>query len=266
LLVRSALLPADAGTGFVPIDLETRNYLYIWVRRFTSWAVFGYAVPEAAWWLGIPGALYALLLKTVGLVLTVLAIIFLLQNRATVAAWIAGEPAAGSGWSRVRRTLGETWHLLAILYIIGAYLIYALHMEGGFTYVLLRATLLSLVLIVAARLLVSFVQHLSRRGFALKPELKAQFPTLEQRANRYIPILTGLVGAVIYLLAFLAVLQAWNVAAFSWFGSDLGRRMTGHALSIGLVLVIALAIWEVSASAIERYLSAIDARDVPRRA
>jgi small conductance mechanosensitive channel len=263
-IVRSVLLPADTGTAFVPIDLETRNYLYIWLRRFTFWAVFGYAVPEAAWWLGIPGALYALMLKTVGLVLAILAIIFLLQNRSTIAAWITGEPAASSGWSRVRRTLGETWHLLAILYIVGAYLIYALHIEGGFTYVL-RATLLSLILIVAARLLVNFVQRLSRRGFSIKPELKAQFPTLEQRANRYIPILTGLASAVIYIAAFLAVLLAWNVAAFTWFGTDLGRRTTGHALAIGIILVIALAIWEVSASAIERYLSAIDARDVPRR-
>ena len=263
-LVRSVLLPADAGTAFIPVDLETRNYLYIWLRRFTFWAVFGYAVPEAAWWLGIPGALYALMLKTIGLVLAVLAIIFLLQNRSTVAAWIAGEPSASSGWSRIRRTLGETWHLLAILYIVGAYLIYALHMEGGFTYVL-RATLLSLILIVAARLLVGFVQRVSRHGFSIKPELKAQFPTLEQRANRYIPILTGLVSAVIYVGAFLAVLQAWNVAAFAWFGTDFGRRMTGHALSIGIILVVALAIWEMSASAIERYLSAMDARDVPRR-
>jgi small-conductance mechanosensitive channel len=262
--IRSVLLPADSGSVFVPIDLETRIYLYIWVRRFTFWGIFGYAVPEAAWWLGIPGALYALMLKTVGLVLAVLAIIFLLQNRATVAAWIAGEPAAASGWSRVRRTLSESWHLLAILYIIAAYLIYALHMEGGFAYVL-RATLSSLVLIVAARLLVSFAQRLSRRGFAIKPELKAQFPTLEQRANRYLPILTGLVSAVIYIVALLAILQAWNFAAFAWFTSDLGRRMTGHALAIGMVLVIALALWELSASAIERYLAAIDGRDVPRR-
>jgi small conductance mechanosensitive channel len=264
-IVKWVLLPADSGTVFLPIAPETRNYVYIWVRRFTFWGIFGYALPEAAWWLGIPGALYALLLKTVGLVLAVLAIIFILQNRMTVAAWIAGEPkAASSGWSRVRRTLGETWHLLAILYITGAYLIYALHMEGGFTYVL-RATLLSLILIIAARLLVSLVQRWSRRGFAIKPELKAQFPTLEQRANRYVPILMGLVSVVIYFLALLAVLQAWNIAAFAWFGSDLGRRMTGQALAIGMVLVIALALWEVSASAIERYLSAIDARDVPRR-
>ncbi len=263
-VVRSLLLPADTGTVFLPITGETRNYLFIWVRRFTFWAIFGYAVPQAAWWLGVPGALYALMLKAAGFVLAVLAIIFVLQNRASIAAWIAGAPSGGSGWGRVRRTLGETWHLFAILYIIAAYLIYALHIEGGSAYVL-RATVLSLVIIVAARLFVGFVQKLSARGFAVKPELKAQFPTLEQRVNRYIPILTGLSAGILYILAALAVLQAWNIAAFAWFASDLGRRMTGSALSIALVLIIALALWEISASAIERRLSAIDASDVPRR-
>ena len=131
-VVRSVLLPTDAGAVFVPIDAETRNYLYIWARRFTFWAIFGYAVPEACWWLGVPGAHYALMLKAVGLVLAVLAVIFLLQNRAAVALWIAGEVASTSGWARVRRSLGEIWHLLAILYIVGLYLIYALHIEGGF--------------------------------------------------------------------------------------------------------------------------------------
>ena len=263
-VVRSALLPADLGPVFVPLDAETRNYLYIWVRRFVFCALFGYSVPEAAWWLGIPGALYALILKAVALILSVLTVIFLLQNRATVAAWIAGEPRGASGWGRLRRTLAETWHLFAILYIVGIYLIYALHMEGGFSYVL-RVTVLSLVIIIAARLLARFVQSLSRRGFAIKPELKAQFPTLEQRANRYIPILTGLASGIIYMLALLAVLQAWNVDAFAWFGSELGRRVTENALSIGVVLIIALALWEISASGIERYLITIDTSDAPRR-
>src|ERR1700730_9962133 len=263
-VVRSVLLPPDAGAVFVPIDAETRNYLYIWVRRFTFWAIYGYAVPEAAWWLGVPGALYALMLKVVGLVLTVLAIIFLLQNRASIAGWIAGEPVGTAGWARIRRSLGEIWHLLAILYIIGIYLIYALHIEGGSLYVL-RATVLSLLVIVAAHLLVRFVQGLSRRGFAIKPELRVQFPTLEHRANRYVPILTGLLSFVVYVLAALTVLQAWNFGAFAWFGSDLGRRMTGNALSIAMVLIVALALWEIFASAIERSLSAIDASDSPRR-
>jgi small-conductance mechanosensitive channel len=263
-VLKSVLLPADTGTIFVPVDAETRNYLYIWARRFTFWTIFGYAVPKAAWWLGIPGALYALMLKAVALMLAVLSIIFLLQNRAVIARWISGEDAGNSGWARVRHTLGEIWHLFAILYIVAIYLIYALQIEGGFVYVL-RATILSLVVLVVARLLIRVIQGLSRRGFAIKPVLKAQFPTLEQRANRYIPILSGLSSGLIYALAFLAILQTWNVGAFAWLASDMGRRMGENALSIGIVLVVALALWELSASAIERYLAAVDAGDLPRR-
>jgi len=263
-IARNVLLPADTGTVFVPLDAETRNYLYIWVRRFTLWAVFGYAVPEAAWWLGVPGAIYALMLNAAGLVLALLAIIFMLQNRAQIAKWIAGKPATASGWGRVRRSFAEIWPVLAVLYISGIYLIYALRIQGGFVYVA-RATTLSLIVVVAAQVLVRFIRELSRRGFAVSPELKAQFPTLEQRANRYIPILTGLIGFVVYLLAALTVLQAWSVGAFAWLGSDLGRRIIGNALSIGLELFVALALWEIFASAIERYLSGIDASGTPRR-
>jgi small-conductance mechanosensitive channel len=261
---RNLLLPADTGAVFVPLDAETRNYLYIWIRRFVFWAVFGYAVPEAAWWLGAPGAVYGLMLNIAGLVLALLTIIFLLQNRAPIARWIAGTRAAASGWGRIRRSLAEIWPVLAVLYVCGIYLIYALRIEGGFLYVT-RATTLSLVVIVVAQLIVRFIRELSRRGFAVSPELKAQFPTLEHRANRYLPILTGLTGAVVYILAALTVLQAWNIAAFAWLGSDVGRRLTGSLLSIGIVLVVAIAVWETVASAIERYLSAIDEGDMPRR-
>jgi moderate conductance mechanosensitive channel len=263
-IARNVLLPADTGAVFVPLDAETRNYLYIWIRRFVFWAVFGYAVPEAAWWLGAPGAVYALMLNIAGLVLALLAIVFLLQNRAPIARWIAGTSAAASGWGRIRRSLAEIWPVLAVLYVCGIYLIYALRIEGGFLYVT-RATTLSLVVIVVAQLLVRFIRELSRRGFAVSPELKAQFPTLEHRANRYLPILTGLTSAVVYLLAALTVLQAWNIGAFAWLGSDVGRRLTGSLLSIGIVLVVAIAVWETVASAIERYLNAVDEGDVPRR-
>lgn len=260
---RGLLLPADSWAVFVPLGAETRNYLYIWSRRFIFWAVFGYAVPRAAWWLGAPGAIYGLMLNLVGLVLAVLLIIFLLQNRTHIATFIAGPPA-GSGWGRIRRSLAEIWPVLAVVYISGIYVIYALRMEGGFVYVA-RATGLSLVVIVAAQLLVRFIRELSRRGFAISPELKAQFPTLEQRANRYIPLLIGLLVVLVYILAGMTVLQAWNIGAFAWLDSDPGRRITGNVLSIALVLIVATGLWEIVASAIERYLTAIDTGDRPRR-
>ena len=263
-IARNALLPADTGAELVPLDAETRNYLYIWVRRFILWAVFGYAVPEAAWWLGVPGAIYALVLNAMGLVLALLTIIFMLQNRAQIAKWIAGRPATASGWGRVRRSLAEIWPVLAVLYISGIYLIYALRIQGGFVYVA-RATTFSLIVIIAAQVLVRSIRELTRRGFAITPELKAQFPTLEQRANRYIPILTGLLAGAVYILAAMTVLQAWNIGAFAWFGSEVGRRIIGNALAIGMELFVALALWEIFASAIERYLSGIDASGTPRR-
>jgi small-conductance mechanosensitive channel len=263
-VVRNVLVPTDSGAVFVPLDPETRNYLYIWIRRFVFWAIFGYAVPEAAWWLGAPGAIYALMLNVVGLILDLLTIIFVLQNRAQIGKWIAGTPAVASGLGRARRVFAEVWLVLAVLYISAIYLIYALRIQGGFVYVA-RATLLTLVVIVAAHLLVRFVRELSRRGFAISPELKAQFPTLEHRANRYLPILTGLTGVAVYLLAVLTVLQAWNIGAFAWLGSEVGRRVAGNVLSIVVVLVVAIALWETVASAIERYLTRIDASDLPRR-
>ena len=225
-LARAVLIPPDEGTLFLRLDAESRNYLYIWAKRFAFSSIYGYAVPEAAWWLGIPGVLYTLLLKLAGLVLALLAIIFLLQNRAAIAGWIGGDGSTLSGWGRVRRTLAEIWQLLAIFYIAGLYAIYALNIEGGFFYVA-RASALSVLIVIAARVLAHSIRSLSRRGFAVSARLKTQFPTLEQRANRYVPVLTGMASAALYIIAGLTVLQAWEISAFARLDTDLARRLGG---------------------------------------
>ncbi|HUN47838.1 MAG TPA: mechanosensitive ion channel domain-containing protein [Stellaceae bacterium] len=262
VLARGVLLTAHAPTTLAGVDTETRTYLYIWSRRFISWSVYGYAVAEGSWWLGVPGGIYATLLKAVALVLAVLAIIFVLQNRQSIGGFIRGKPPAegperGKSWRILRHRLADTWHVLAVVYIIGVFAVYALQVPGGFGF-LLRATVLSVVLVVGARLLVRLVVRLSERGFAIKPELKSRFPTLERRANRYIPVLSAVASVVIYLFALLALLQAWGVDTFSWFDSSIGRRVTSAAIAIGAVLVVALVAWEMFSSAIERYLAAVD--------
>lgn len=263
---KAVLVPAYADDNLIPASEETRNYLLIWVRRFTCWGVFGYALASAGWWLGVPGSIYALMLKISALVLAILGIVFVLQNRAVVAGWIQGSDRAESaGLIRLRHRFGEIWHILAIVYIGAIYLAYALRVKDGSGYIL-RATLVSLVVIAGARLLVRFIEQLSSRGFAIAPEMKARFPELERRANRYLPILTGLSAAVIYALALLLVLQAWDVGSFAWFATGLGRQTAGALLSIALVLAVALAAWEVLAAAIERHLAGLDSHGAPSRA
>jgi moderate conductance mechanosensitive channel len=253
-LARAVLVPAKDSYLLLPADAATRNRLYLWLRRFVLAGIYGYAIPEACWWLGIPGALYALLLKAAGLVLALLAIVFVLQQRASVAARLGGAGAAGSGWDRCRRTVGEIWHLPAILYILGLYLVYALHISGGFAYVL-RASVASLVIIAAARLLLRAIDRFRRGGFAVSAGLQSKFPTLKRRTDRYFPVLLGIAVAAVYGFAALAVLSAWNVPAFAWLNSGLGRIVALELLSTALILAAAIVVWEIVDSAIERYLT-----------
>jgi small conductance mechanosensitive channel len=247
------------------------------VKRFTNVAIYGWAIGEAGWWFGIPGGVYATILKVTALVLAVLGIIFILQNRAAIADWLRGhhrEPEPGEiddrgmrRWRMARNRFADVWHVLAIVYIVGIWSVYALRIEGGFLYIV-RATLLSLVIVAAARLIVGVAKRASSRGFAIGTDLKQRFPSLETRANRYLPVLTTVVSFVVYGLAALTVLQAWDVDSFGWFESPVGRKLTGGLASIAIVLVIALVAWELFSSAVERYLRAADAagRPLPRSA
>jgi moderate conductance mechanosensitive channel len=271
LAIAHVALLSPGAVALYSLGDETRNYLYIWARRFANWAIYGYALATAAWWLGVPGAIYVLLLRGTLLVLGVLSVIFVLQNRAPVAEFLRGKPTpaddGGHGWRLLRQRLGDTWHIFAIIYLVGTFGNYVLRIEGGFIFVF-RATLLSLVILLAAGVVVRAAKRVSQHGFAIGEDLKARFPTLENRANRYLPILTAAASVVVYFFAALALLQAWGVDAFAWFNTPFGRKITSGLLSIATVLLVALVVWEVFGSAIERYLNGIgvDGRPVARSA
>lgn len=253
-VARVALLSASA-VRLYPLGEETRQYLYIWARRFAGWAVYGSALAEGAWWLGVPGAIYALLLRTTILVLAILAIIFVLQNRRMVAEWMHGGNNVSGGWRLIRHRLADTWHVLAIIYVIGTFGVFVLDVRGGFLF-LLRATVVTIIVLLAAALIVRAIEQVCRRGFAISPDLKRRYPTLESRANRYLPVLYVVTAAIIYVFAALAILQAWGVHAFAWLDTESGRKVTGTSVTIAIVLVVTLILWEFFNSAIERYLNA----------
>jgi small conductance mechanosensitive channel len=264
-IAKALLTPHPACPSPIPACEETRTYLLIWVRRFAGCGVLGFALVQAAWWLGAPGGILGITEKAIGFGLAALAVVFVLQNRTTVGRWIAGDGSgARPGWMRLRRHLGDTWHILAIVYIVAVDVVFSLHQEGGSAYVL-RATALTLLVLFAARLLAHLVDRASARGLAIAPDLKARFPLLEQRANRYLHAAIKLATMAIYAVAVLAILQAWDLAAFAWFRTEIGRRAAAALLSIAAVLVVALVVWEILSAAIERNLAALEQAGVPAR-
>ncbi|HVI52951.1 MAG TPA: mechanosensitive ion channel domain-containing protein [Candidatus Sulfotelmatobacter sp.] len=260
--VQVLLLPANASSRPLPLDDETASYLSIWARRLTLTGVWGYFAIQALKLLGLPKSAYGLSLKTLGLVVAALLVILVLQNRQAVADWIRSRGKADSRVQPLRERLADVWHVLACLYIAGAFGIWALQVRGGFEF-LIRASLLTVLVLAAANALATLGADLVGRAFAINDDLRRRFPDLETRANRYVAVLQNLVRGLAGLAAVVALLQVWGVNALGWFGSDLGRRLMGSLLSIGAVIVMSLLAWELVSAGVERYLSRTDADGNP---
>ncbi|MBI5443371.1 MAG: mechanosensitive ion channel, partial [Deltaproteobacteria bacterium] len=234
---------------------ETAHYGEIWTRRLAVPAVYGYFGLEAALLLGLPQASYIVLLRALGLVLVTLSLVLILQNRTAVADAIRQRSGRLPEESRrgFYHRLAQTWHFLAAGYVLLLYSVWALEVEGGFLY-LFRGTVLTLLLALVGTILLRVWAGALRRGFRVHPELRARFPGLEQRANRYFSALFTLLRWVLYLLLFVTLLQAWGVDGFAWLTSEPSLVILRSLVSIFAITAGAVAIWEVVNTAVENYL------------
>ncbi|MDP9195864.1 MAG: mechanosensitive ion channel [Pseudomonadota bacterium] len=275
-LTRFLFSPSSESLRLVPVSDETANYILIWTRRILVVVVCGYFISESARVLGLPQASYLALLKIVGAIVTVMAIILILQNRQEVARRLRGipRPAAATadadadpgpapelaGPARfiyilsLRRKLAAVWHILAILYVIVIYGVLALEVEGGFFWIV-QATVETVVILVLTRLAIQVLRLLIRRGFSVSPELKAQYPHLESRANLYLPIVEKIFRNILWFFAILVMAHAWGVDSLSWMGTAPGQRAISGAVSILLVTAVSIVVWEAVSQWIERYLA-----------
>ncbi len=247
--------PNVADMRLLPMTDETANYSFLWIRRLTLLTIYGFFAIEALPPLGVAAATHDMLMKLLGLIICLLLIILVMQNRHPVAHEIRGD--AGPLLGQFRRRLADVWHLLVITYLITIYGVWALEVPGGFEFIV-RATLLSLIIIVFAQGLVLVLARVIRRGFSLSDEQKLRFPGLEARANRYLPILVIVMQVFVYGMAALAFLQTWGLNVVDWLSSPLGAAIVGRIARIFMILAGALVIWEVVSAMIERYLTATD--------
>lgn len=264
ILIRAVAAPRTASLRLIPVDDETAEYLVIWARRLTGLGMFGVFAIEAARLLGLPRGGYQFLFKTLGLAMATMVVIFIMQNRAPVAKWLrnlGNGHKLGGRMQGLRNRLAEIWHILASLYVVAGYLIWASGIKGGFEF-MLRASILTVVILLVAGLLSGGLRRAIERGFALSHEAKQQFPQLEDRANRYLPILHVVLRGAVVVITVLAVAQAWGLDSIGMLSSPVGRRVVSSVISIAVVLVIALVVWELVAGAIERYLDATDTNGI----
>lgn len=253
LVSRTVLAPELPALRPYRLPDESAAYIHLWIRRLTVVGVYGYFIAEAALLLGLPGAAHAVVLTLLGLLIAGLLIIAILQNRGPVAEILRGRGEDDPRLSRLRGHLAGTWHLLAIFYVVVLYFVWALGISGGFEF-LATATLFTLGALIAARLAIAGINRALDRLFRISPEVRELHPQLEERSNRYRPILTRILEGAVCVLAGLVILQAWSLDVFGWFATDQGQAFWESVATILLILAAAFVIWEVASAIIERYL------------
>lgn len=247
---------------------ESAQYVHQWVKRLSQIAIYGFFGLQAAVLMGLDQSHYETLLRLLGLVIVALLLILIAQNRDEVARGIAKPVVDDDGGtarslSSARRGLARVWHLVAGAYLIVAYAVWALNVQDGAVFVT-RATLVSILAIAIARLLLRGTHHLFELGLRISPELRRDYPRLEQRLNRYFPVLKRIVRLVIIAAAFLVVLNAWGIGAIAWVTEGSGRVIVGALLNVLAILIVALIIWEFASGGIERYLADVDSDSTGR--
>jgi moderate conductance mechanosensitive channel len=261
LLARAILTPRMPSLRFLPIGDETAAYLYVWVKRFSYIVLYSYFVLQADV-LRIPREILQGVTHLMGLVVLLMLVIFVLQNRETVASWLRGGGTAEAGrvqgtFVAVRRFLAGTWHLLAIAYLAGTYIVWSLQVPGGFE-LLFRGAVITTVLLAFGRQLAQGVERLLGRGFAVGDDLEQRYPALQARVNRYLTILHRFSIGIVYVLIALVVMQIWGIDLIGWTSLTLGTDFGTQVVHVGLLLAIMLLIWELSSAGIEHYLEAVD--------
>jgi small conductance mechanosensitive channel len=261
---KAALQPTAPKLRLFAMPDETAAYLYVWLRRVLVIAIYGYFGTEALLLLGLNPGAQAVLQKLAGLAVAILLIVFLLQNRQPVARWLRGRDEEANALRNLRRRLAELWHVLAIVYVLAIYGVWALEVRGGFEF-LARATVLTLVVIGAARVVRMALDRLIARGFHLSADLRQAYPGLEARANRYLPGLQRVAGWAVAGIAALLVLQVWGFGILDWLGSETGRQLLSTVFSIAFILAITVAAWEILSAVVERVLRRAGRHEDPKR-
>ncbi|MEX2649622.1 MAG: mechanosensitive ion channel domain-containing protein [Alphaproteobacteria bacterium] len=253
------LAPLSGGPRPVPVGDETAAYLHIWVKRLTRVAAYGGFAAQALLLLGVPPVGSGLVLRVAGLVLVGLLVVFIMQNRVAVADFLrlGREEGAGSTTRALLARLAEVWHLLAIAALAAAFVAWAIEAEGTLD-ALVRGVAGTAAVVVVARLVLVIGNRLMDRALSVGIDVAGAMPGVELRANRYVPVLRRVVSAAVLLLSATAIAESWGLDALAWLTSDWARGMFGRLVAIGVIVLVALVVIEVTSGLIARFLEARD--------
>jgi len=257
--VRAFLAPVRPNQRVIPITNELSGLISLWGRRFIVVAIWGEALAQSANELGLGPESVSWLTNAYRLILLLQAVTLIVQFRNSVRDLLtAKEPEEAGHTVRTAivawNILMARWHFIAVPYLTVFYFLWASESSDGIIF-LITATSMTAIILGTAYFLVRLVRIGAVRLFAVGAQLKALVPGIENRANRYTPIVTRSLTCIIWVVATFLVLDAWGLPTLDAIFSDSGVIFFASSTKILLICAITTTIIEGTHATVEYYLS-----------
>eukprot|EP00903_Cladosiphon_okamuranus_P002261 g2259.t1 len=243
--LRFVFAPNRPELRLLPFDDDSSNYWYARLRLYMYWMNYGVflAVPVAnlAVSFVLGNALRFLIVLSGMLYLMVL----IKRNRVRVREGTRryAESLHSTLAQRAVSNLGDLWHIGALGYIIAVFIVWVTRPFDATT-IILRATGLSIVTIMAGMVISLVMTKAIKGGIRLPEGVQQKLPALQYRLNAFVPRLLKIIRAVVFVGTVLLLLDIWGLlGVVDWLNSDVGAGLVSSYGSAFFVLLVAFVIW-----------------------
>lgn len=175
----------------------------------------------------------------------VILLVFTHRNREGVSAGLKryGQQLPSSLARRAMVAFSRIWHWFANIYVLAVLAIWISRPYDAIA-IVMRATGLSILLIMASITVSVIITRTIIGGIRLPEELRESLPALEWRLNAFVPRVLKLFRFIVFVLTVLLLLQIWSVMdVIGWVQSESGAAVIARFSSAVLVLLVSFGIW-----------------------
>lgn len=261
-LIRRVFSPDTPELRAFAISDDAAYYGARWGVRVIRASIYGYALLRAAVRLGLHPAIHELLQHVLFFAVAGMVALVIIAVRHPVRAAIDSLAEERRSpllhwlpWGAIARI----WHVVALAYLAFVCLVWTLGIPGGFQALIVK-TLASGAIVLGAALVSSAMGRLPAHQEANTIDLApTDAPLIERRLLRYRYWLAIMGRGLVLLVAGLALLELWDVSVLRWLSSRTGETVLRHLVTVALVAIITLALWEAISLGIERSVTKRDA-------
>ena len=256
---RALLSPISPTMRMFPLPDDVAGLGSIWARRFIEVAVWGEAIAQAATALGLGPDAETTITNAYRLVILLQAMALTLQYRDGVKRLLsAQEPDDAGGAFRAAiatwNILASRWHFIALPYLLILFSLWATDSREN-VQSLIAATATTAIILGAAYGITRLVGLGASRLFTISDRLKALVPSIEERANRYTPLITRSLSGIIWAAALLLILNAWGIPTIEALLSRAGVTIVATLAEIIFTIMLATVLIEGAHAAVEYFIN-----------